>query len=201
MLTEKGFDAALKLSSIPAVRRDSLRVKSYEVQKVVKKLVEATKPQDYNPFDISKKIVKTTTEFTLRDRGFRQAIVETYDCRCSVCGLKIKSPDSLSWEVEAAHIVPNYFRGRDDIWNGVALCHFHHWAFDVGWFTLLDNYRILVSQQINHVPADFGKMGSYECVRSLVDKAATLFLPKRTELYPHLNAIRWHRQNIFDKQL
>ena len=88
MLTEKGFDAALKLSSIPAVRRDSLRVKSYEVQKVVKKLVEATKPQDYNPFDISKKIVKTTTEFTLRDRGFRQAIVETYDVGALSADLK-----------------------------------------------------------------------------------------------------------------
>jgi HNH endonuclease len=200
MLTEKGFDAALKLSNIPATRKDRLQVRSYEVQKVVKKLVEATKPKNYDPFDRSKKIVKTTIESTVRDRGFRQAVVEAYNCRCSICGLKIKSPDSLLWEVEAAHIVPNRSRGRDDIWNGIALCRLHHWAFDVGWFALLDNYRIQVSSEIDHLPPDFGKMGNYECIRSLVDKAATIFLPKRAQIRPHLNAIRWHRQNIFDRQ-
>lgn len=200
MLTEKGFDEALKLCNIPAARKDSLPIKSYEVQKVVKKLVESPKPENYDPVDRSKKITKTTRESALRDRGFRQAVIEAYSFRCAVCGLTIKSPDSLSWEVEAAHIVPNRSLGRDDLWNGIALCHLHHWAFDVGWFTLLDNYRIQVSSQICHLPAEFGKMGEYEVIRSLADKTAKVYLPERNEIHPHCNAIRWHRENIFDRK-
>jgi hypothetical protein len=199
MLTEKGFDAALKLCNVPAAIKDSLPIRSYEVEKLVKKLVESPKPENYDPVDSSKKITKTTRESALRGRGFRQAVIEAYNCRCAVCGLKIKSPDSLSWEVEAAHIVPNRSLGRDDLWNGIALCHLHHWAFDVGWFTLLDDYKIQASSQIRHLPAEFGKMGDYECIRSLAYKTASVYLPRQTEIHPHCNALRWHRQHIFDK--
>ena len=82
--------------------------------------------------------------------------------------------------------------------NGIALCHLHHWAFDVGWFTLLDDYQIQVSSQIDHLPADYGKMGNYEFIRSLADETATIFLPKRNEIHPDHSAIGWHRRNIFD---
>ncbi len=145
MLTEKGFEQALKLSGIPVASRDILPTKSYEVQKIVKKLVESPRPENYNPFDKSKKSTKTTRESILRTRGFRQAVIEAYICRCAVCGLKLNSPDSLTWEVEAAHIVPHRAKGRDDIFNGIAMCHLHHWAFDVGWFTLRDDYKIQIS--------------------------------------------------------
>lgn len=199
MLTEKGFNEALRICNISADRKDSLPVKSYEVQKVVNNLVLSPKPENYNPVDSSKRIAKTTRESAVRARGFRQAIIEAYDCGCAICRLKIKSPDSLSWEVEAAHIVPNHSLGRDDLWNGIALCRLHHWAFDVGWFTLLDDYKIRVSSQISHLPAELGKMGTYEFIRSLADKTATVYLPKRSEIRPDCTALRWHRQNIFDQ--
>ncbi len=38
--------------------------------------------------------------------------------------------------------------GKDDIWNGIALCHLHHWAFDVGWFALLNDYNIQLSTKL-----------------------------------------------------
>ncbi len=197
MLTEKGFEQAMTLSGILIANRDFLPTKSYEVQKIVKKLIESPRPENYDPFDKNKKTTKTTRESVLRTRGFRQAVIEAYSCRCAVCGLKINSPDSLSWEVEAAHIVPHRSLGRDDIFNGIAMCHLHHWAFDVGWFTLLDDYKIQTSSRIDSLPSDFGIIGDYEFVRALVGKSARIFLPKRDEIRPHRNAIRWHRQNIF----
>jgi hypothetical protein len=103
MLTEKGFDEALRISDIPTEEKDSLPIKSYEVQKVVKKLIETHRPKNYQPFDTNRKLIKTVRETTVRVRGFRQAVIEIYDFRCAVCGLKIDSPDSLCWEVEAAH--------------------------------------------------------------------------------------------------
>jgi hypothetical protein len=197
MLTEKGFDDALKLCNIPDAEKDFLAIKSYEVEKVVKKLVETRKPEDYDPIDRGKKITRITRESALRSRGFRQAVIESYNCSCAVCGLKIKSPDSLSWEVEAAHIVPNRALGRDDIWNGIAMCRFHHWAFDVGWFTLLDDYKIQISRQVGSLPPDFGQIGSYEFLRAMANKSFAIYLPKSKQTYPHQTAIRWHRQNVF----
>jgi len=199
MLTENGFDQALKFCNIPAARKDFLPIKSYEVQKIAKKLTESRRPANYNPIDAEKKVTKATRETVLRIRGFRQAVIEAYSCRCAVCGLKINSPDSLSWEVEAAHIVPHHSMGRDDIWNGIALCHLHHWAFDVGWFTLRDNYVIEVSSKVNFLPPDYGRLGDYEFVRALTHKAARILLPDKNEIHPHQNAIRWHRQNVFQR--
>ena len=197
MLTEKGFDEALKLSNIPVAKKNSLPTKSYEVQKIVKKLNESPRPKNYIPFDKERKVTKSTRETVLRLRGFRQAVIEAHDCRCAVCRLKINSPDFLSWEVEAAHIVPHSSMGRDDIWNGIALCHLHHWAFDVGWFTLQDNYLIQSSPQIHSLPSDFGKLGDYEFFNALANNNTRILLPNRNEIYPHLNAVRWHRQNVF----
>lgn len=201
MLTEKGLDETLRLSNIPTVRRDFLSTRSYEVQKIVKSLNECPRPEDYDPFDKEKRVSKVTRESVLRTRGFRQAVIEAYNFKCAVCGLKINSPDSLSWEVEAAHIVPHGSLGRDDIWNGLALCHLHHWAFDVGWFTLSEDFSVDVSSQIDSLPSDFGWLGNHEVVRALSSRRSRIFLPRRKEIYPHQKAILWHRQNIFHQQI
>jgi putative restriction endonuclease len=99
--------------------------------------------------------------------------------------------------VEAAHIVPHGSFGRDDLFNGIALCRFHHWAFDVGWFALLDNYKILVSSKLSQLPSDFGRVGDYELVRSITKNGAAIRLPRKPGIYPHVNSIRWHRQFVF----
>ncbi len=197
MLTEKGFDEALRISDIPVVEKASLPIKSFEVQKVVKKLLDTRRPENYQPFDRNRKLVKTIRETALRVRGFRQAVIQVYNFRCAVCALKINSPDSLCWEVEAAHIVPHGSFGRDDLFNGIALCRFHHWAFDVGWFALLDNYKICISSKLSHLPSDFGRVGDYELIRALTRNSTGIRLPTRRQVYPHINSIRWHRQFVF----
>ena len=197
MLTERGLDQGLALCSVPAREKEYLPTKSYEVQKIVRKLLAASVPENYNPFDTKKRRISANTEFVLRTRGFRQAVVEAYAHRCAVCGLKIHSPDLITWEVQAAHIVPNGLRGRDDVCNGIALCRLHHWAFDVGWFTLLDDYKLEVSPKIDGVPAHFGKIEKFQFLRSLAKKRGHIHLPPRREIYPHRNAITWHRQNVF----
>lgn len=198
MLTEKGFDETLKLEKIPIKQKDRFQIKSYEVQKIVKAMIKAPRPDNYNPFTNLKNIKKITREVALRTRGFRQAIIEAYDYKCAICRLKIHSPDKLLWEVEAAHIVPHSSLGRDDIWNGLALCHFHHWAFDVGWFSLRDDYTIQLSSKINSLSTEFGIVDSrYELIRSMMSNNKKIALPTLNELYPHQKAIRWHRENIF----
>jgi hypothetical protein len=201
MLTERGYDEGLRLLKIPIASKEYLPIKSYEVQKIKNYLEKAERVRNYNPVDINKKTKKTTRESLLRTRGFRQAIIQAYDYKCCVCGLKIASPDSFTWEVEAAHIVPHRFYGKDDIWNGIALCHFHHWSFDVGWFTLRDDFTIEVNDKIQNIPQEHGHIGDFDILRQSLKPNQPIILPEKSSIFPHENSISWHRNNIFTNKI
>jgi hypothetical protein len=196
MLTEKGFDAALRLLGLSTEQKVVLPVKSFEVQKEIKRLTETERPENYNPLDLQKKKKTLTKASNIRSRSFRHAVIESYDCRCCVCGLKIQTPDFMMWEVEAAHIVPHGSNGRDDVWNGIALCKFHHWAFDTGWFSLSDDCKIVVSSRLQKLPINFGKVGDYDFFRNTLHQDKLILLPKNSVLYPHPRSLGWHRQHI-----
>ena len=197
MLTEEGFDEALRLLNIPIEQKDTLAVKSFEVQKEVKKITASPPPDNYNPFESARKTRIVTQKSGIRARSFRQAVIESYGCKCCVCGLQMKSPDLLCWEVQAAHIVPHNLSGKDDVWNGVALCHLHHWAFDVGWFSFSDDYRILVSSRSRSFSDDFMKIQQNDFFWNGLVQNKTMTLPENNSLCPHKNSIEWHRQHIF----
>jgi hypothetical protein len=196
MLTESGYDQILKILHLPSTQKEILPIKSYEVQKIVKKIYARERQENYNPFE-NKKVVKITREAKLRSRAFKQAIKEAYDFKCAVCGMKICSPNASLWEVEAAHIVPHSVNGKDDVLNGLALCRLHHWTFDVGWFTLEDDFRIRASRKIKDLPDHFGKLENYDFMGQLSREHLMIFLPEDQDAYPHPNAIKWHRENIF----
>jgi len=196
MLTEEGYDRALKLLSIPIKQKETLPIKSFEVNKYAKKLFELQRPEIYNPIN-KRNNDRVTKESSIRTRGFRLAVIEAYDCQCAFCGLKINAPGTSLWEVEAAHIVPHSNYGKDDLLNGIALCRLHHWAFDMGWLTLNNDYTILVSSRINSIPENFGKMNQYDFLRIFSKHNTKLNLPKIKEIHPHQSAISWHREHIF----
>lgn len=199
MLTEAGYDSALDLLNISASQKELRPIKSYEVEKIMKEIKEQEKPSEYSPFETDRKKSVISKEIKLRNRSFRQAVIEVYDCQCSVCGLKLPTPNNLYWEVEAAHIVPHTLNGKDDIWNGIALCRLHHWAFDCGWFGIDDNFTIIGSSKIQTLPDSFGKIEHYEFIRQLNNNKLSLNLPSNSKNYPDISAIKWHRENIFFK--
>lgn len=197
MLTEKGFDEALRLEGRQDLKKETLGVRSFEVQRAVKTIVSTPRPDSYDPVARDKRLITRSTTSYFRSRGFRQAVVEAYDCKCAFCGFKLSSPDSLSWEVEAAHIVPNNFQGKDDIWNGVALCGIHHWAFDVGWLSLTPRFVIDVSSRVSFLSDEFAQIGNVDLIRMFGKKKTRMLLPMEKNLFPHENAIAWHRSNRF----
>ncbi len=200
MLTENGYDVALNLLHIPNEQKEVLPVRSYEVQKVINKLIEAPRPISYYPIEEKRISTTVTKQISIRKRGFRQAVVEAYDFRCAVCGLKINSPKRKVWEVEAAHIVPHSSKGKDDILNGLSLCHFHHWAFDVGWFSIFDDYTIIVSPEADTLKDDFASFDNYDVIKALTQSVQKISLPSHKNIYPHINSIKWHREHIFNKK-
>ena len=196
MLTERGYEEALKLIGYSTKEKENFDIKSYELTHDFKEIVANKKPKDYSPFVLNKEKKKKEVQKTLRKRSFRFSVIEAYNHKCAVCGLKLYSPDMNKWEVEAAHIIPHHKFGKDDIWNGFSLCKFHHWAFDVGWFSLSDDYNIILSKSANDLPTSFGKMWNHNLFNLLASNKNSIHLPSFNHLWPDKYAIDWHRKNI-----
>ncbi|MFB6225200.1 MAG: HNH endonuclease, partial [Candidatus Paceibacteria bacterium] len=84
----------------------------------------------------------------IRSQAFREMVRDAYDNMCAVCKKRRESPEGNP-EIEASHIYPKSEGGKADPRNGIGLCHLHHWAFDVGWFVIDDDYKIHVRNAPN----------------------------------------------------
>lgn len=124
----------------------------------------------------------TETSKRKRDRSFTKDVRTAYNERCAVCDERRVTPDGKP-EVEAAHIFPKKEGGVDEVQNGVALCKLHHWAFDSGWFSFTDDYKIIVR--------DTSDRDGYSEFIDLQGKS--LHLPEQNRLCPNPKFIRSHR--------
>jgi len=126
----------------------------------------------------------------VRDQGFRRVIVNVYDHRCAVCGIRMLTPDGHT-VVDAAHIVPWSMTCNDKVQNGMALCRLCHWTFDEGLIGVSGEYAVIVSKQLslNHnIPSHLMTLSG----RGIIGPAEQM-------LWPDLDALHWHQQKIFRK--
>lgn len=126
------------------------------------------------------------TSRIVRDRAFRRVILNAYDRRCAVTGLKLINGGGRA-EVDAAHIRPVEANGPDTVNNGIALSGTAHWMFDRGLIGLSDDLEILVSRQVN----------DQESIRALINKSGFALAPQRIAHRPHPHFLSWHRDNCF----
>ena len=124
----------------------------------------------------------------VRDQGFRRAVVRIYDHRCAFCGVRMLTSDGRT-AVDAAHIVPWHISHDDDPHNGMALCGLCHWTFDQGLLGVSARYRMLLSKELRipqNVPGHL-----------LTLEGRSIIGPAEQELWPHVDALGWHRHNVF----
>lgn len=77
-----------------------------------------------------------------RDASFSKRVLNAYGSKCAMCGIQLRL-------VDAAHIVPVAIDGStDETSNGIALCALHHRAFDNGFVSFNEKFRIQVSNQM-----------------------------------------------------
>ncbi|MFN6559952.1 MAG: HNH endonuclease [Nostoc sp. ChiSLP01] len=124
----------------------------------------------------------------IRNAFFRKIIVRVYDCKCAFCGIRVTKAVNQNI-VDGAHIKPfaQFYDSR--IHNGIALCKNHHWAFDRGWFTADEQYKIIVSKELEEISPHTKPMKIFH--------GEKLLLPNQEQYFPQLEALQWHRQNIF----
>jgi putative restriction endonuclease len=120
----------------------------------------------------------------VRDAAFRKIVVTTYNQRCAFCGLQIL--DSLGQNiVDGAHIKPFSQFCDDRINNGLSLCKNHHWAFDRFWFSINDDYTIIVADNLREDSPNAKPMREFNGDR--------IILPAQKQYYPRVDALGWHR--------
>jgi putative restriction endonuclease len=161
---------------------DRLGISSWEGYQETGEAVEAA---TNDPPELTEDTVQyTSQERKVRKAVFSRKVKQLYDYTCAVCGARRFSPEGRP-EVEAAHIYPKSEDGPDDPRNGVALCRFHHWAFDSGWISIDDDFQILVAEGTDaEVP---------DRIESL--SGETLHQPDASEEVPHPLYLQAHRRH------
>lgn len=79
-----------------------------------------------------------------RSARFRLNIVSAYGYTCALTGYRVTTI-SAGAIVDAAHIHQFSDSRNNDPTNGIALCKNAHWLFDVGLWTVDDDYRVVVA--------------------------------------------------------
>ncbi len=123
----------------------------------------------------------------VRHSLFPRVVKALYEDTCAICRLAVRTERGQTL-VDAAHIIPFSESQNDDPRNGLALCKNHHWGFDHGWFSLSDEYRIIVSPALRNVASFL-----------VADSAA--YLPQLAQYAPAKDALAWHREKKFLKEV
>jgi putative restriction endonuclease len=123
-----------------------------------------------------------------RDPRFREEILRIYERRCAICGYDGRL-GAADLALDAAHVKWHSAGGPDTPENGVALCSYHHVAFDRGALSLDDSLRILVSQHVH------GQVQTELLLLRFVGER--LRLPQQGEPPPSTPFLLWHREQVF----
>ena len=124
-----------------------------------------------------------------RNPEFRREVIRAYEHRCAVCDYDIRLDNNLMG-LEAAHIQWHAYDGPDEVPNGLALCTLHHKAFDLGGISLLDDLRLVVSDDLH------GQNRAFD-LWFLDHRDKPIRAPRRDELRPDPVFLHWHREQVY----
>lgn len=119
---------------------------------------------------------------------FHDLVMNAYGYKCAVTGKVIRYKDSNVdlFNLEAAHIKPQAHEGTFLPCNGIALSRDMHFAFDKGFFTISDDYTIIVSEKVK----DSWLYTEYN--------GHKIFVPTEPFFRPQPKFLKHHREKVFD---
>jgi hypothetical protein len=109
---------------------------------------------------------------------FRHMLMDAYDLKCAVTGTEVGPA------LEAAHLYPYNGAETNALQNGILLRADWHTLFDLGLWTLDDDYRIIVASEITSEV--------YQKYHQTLMR-----LPRVVSQHPSSKAIKWHRSKVF----
>ena len=83
---------------------------------------------------------------------FHDLVMHAYNYKCAITGKVIRYKEGKIdlYNLEAAHIKPQAHQGTFLPCNGIALSRDMHFAFDKGFFTIDDDYTVIVSEKLKN---------------------------------------------------
>ncbi|MCU0712567.1 MAG: HNH endonuclease [Pirellula sp.] len=152
-------------------------------------LAGITPPLDVTSLDEISQQAKVEARAEGRTARFRVDVVAAYCHTCALTGYRITTITGHSI-VDAAHI-HQFARSRnDDPQNGIALCKNAHWLFDLGLWSIDDDYHVIVAKEAFNEDCP--------TQQSLVSMAGRkLILPRDQRLWPTKTNLGWHRSKCF----
>lgn len=117
---------------------------------------------------------------------FRFTILSNYNKRCCICELPIESL------LIASHIIPWNIdtSNRLNPHNGMCLCAIHDKAFDKGFLTIDDEYRVLLGN-------DLTQLLHYEAIERFFIHYQHKPIQKPEKFLPKQDFLEYHRNHIF----
>jgi putative restriction endonuclease len=126
-----------------------------------------------------------------RSARFRIDVVSAYNYTCALTGYRVTTI-AAGAIVDAAHIHQFAKSQNDDPRNGIALCKNAHWLFDVGLWTVDDDYRVVVAREA------FSESSPHQ--KALTDMhGERLRLPQNEDWWPAKRHLAWHRTHKFNR--
>jgi hypothetical protein len=142
----------------------------------------------WSPFVAEERAVYRVSKVK-RDGAFRRIILDNYNETCSVTGSKFVQGSIV--EAEAAHVIGKDANGTDDPRNGIALSHTAHWAFDMGLFTISDQFEVIVHPH--------AKEADHQLFPIIAKDRKSILLPSEETCFPHTEALAWHRDTVYGR--
>ena len=115
---------------------------------------------------------------------FRDFVMQAYGYKCAVTRRVLRCGDLNN--LEAAHIRPRAHNGLYLPCNGIALSRDMHFAFDKGFFTVDDHYKIVVHPNVLQTDSYLNEYNGQE-----------LSLPRQDYFKPRIEYLHYHQDNIY----
>lgn len=140
------------------------------------------------PTELEGKEREAVVRQRVNQEAFHDMVFGNYNYRCAITGIDI--PSMLA----AGHIIPwsKSVEHRLDPENGLCLSPLYHEAFDQGFISLDDNYRIILAPKL----AKYSSRDYYAQHFAALDHRPIL-LPD--EHCPNPRYLEWHRDVVFNK--
>jgi putative restriction endonuclease len=145
--------------------------------------VDASKDIQTGNYEVDDKEGKT--KIRAKQQVFSNKVKTNYNNQCAICSIKTKE------FLIGSHIIP--WAKRKDIRikpsNGICLCSFHDKAFDLGYISLSDDLKVILTQI---------EIGDEQLTKELSKiNGIKIFKPKNHA--PEKEFLKYHRENILKK--
>jgi putative restriction endonuclease len=131
----------------------------------------------------------------LAQHRFALEVLQNCQSMCVFCGFEPRSLPGQSGLLRASHIKPwavSTSRERVDVRNGLAACPMHDAAFDEGYLTINDGYRIHLASVLRESLAK--DQGASHYFGEILQ--TRLLLPEQAKI-PAVHYLVYHREHIF----